>query len=91
MIKLINYYLEVESWGRSQPKKFWRHLIIFLTVLVAWCIAKTGFDAVDKLMPIAHYALINAGLYLLLVAICSRFVWRAYVGMERDHDFYNED
>ena len=91
MIKIINFVLEVEGWCRSQPRKFWRHWKIFFAIFAAWCIAKIGFDALHEVVPFAHYALINVGFYLTIGAVGVWFVRRAYVGMERDHDFYIED
>jgi hypothetical protein len=38
-----------------------------------------------------HYALIEAGLVIIYFLISAWFVWRGYLGMVRDLDFYDED
>lgn len=49
-----------------------------------------GLDGLQKLSPIEHYSLISFALYVIAALGVGWFVWRAYVGMERDMDFYED-
>ena len=91
MIKLINFFLEVECWCRYQPRKFWRHWKLFFAIFAVWCIAKAGLDSLSQLLPIPHIALIDVGMYFAIGVIGAWFYRRSQIGMERDLDFYIED
>jgi hypothetical protein len=47
-------------------------------------------DVLHRLDLIDHYGLIEFFFNLILGGGIAWFVWRAYVGMERDFDFYDE-
>jgi hypothetical protein len=47
-------------------------------------------DGLQSLTPIDHYTLISFCIYAITALGVVWFVWRAYVGMERDLDFYDE-
>ena len=91
MIKILNFILNTESWIRSQPKKFWRHCWNMARFMMVWVIGKMILDGLQKFSPLDHYTLISACFYIVLAVAVGRFAWRAYVGMERDLDFYMED
>lgn len=91
MIKILNFILNVESWARSQPKKFWRHCWNMGRFVCVWFVADMLLEAANQFMPLAHYTLISVCLYAVLALGFAWFIRRAYVGMERDMDFYMED
>ena len=72
------------------PKKFWRHCWNMCRFVVACSIAKMVLDGLQSLAPIEHYTLISFCLIAVTAFGSGWFVWRAYVGMERDLDFYEE-
>ena len=72
------------------PKKFWRHCWNLFRFVVACTIATMILDGIQSLSPIEHYTLISLCLNGVLALGVSWFVWRAYVGMECDLDFYEE-
>ena len=47
-------------------------------------------EAVNQFAPMAHYTLLSVCIYAVLVIGIAWFIHRAYVGMERDMDFYQE-
>jgi len=58
--------------------------------LVACSFAGMVLDGFQKLSLVEHYTLISFCLYVITALGIGWFVWRAYVGMERDLDFYEE-
>ena len=72
------------------PKKFWRHCWNMFRFVFVCSIAKMILDGLRSLTPVEHYTLISVSLFAITLLGSVWFVWRAYVGMERDLDFYEE-
>ncbi|MDD5140553.1 MAG: hypothetical protein PHY43_09880 [Verrucomicrobiales bacterium] len=59
--------------------------------MAVWIIGKMILDGLQQHFPLEHYTLISICFYIVLAVAVGWFVRRAYVGMERDLDFYTED
>jgi len=90
MIKILNFILNVECWIRNQPKKFWRHCLNMGFFVIICSGIEILLEAVNQFAPLPHYTLISFSICIVLGLGVGWFIWRAYVGMERDLDFYQE-
>ena len=90
MIKILNFILNVECWTRNQPKKFWRHCLNMGLFVIICSGIEMLLETVNHFVPLPHYTLISFCIYTVLGLGVGWFIWRAYVGMERDLDFYQE-
>ena len=59
--------------------------------VVAWGVVKIAFEGFHHISPVEHFGLIMIGFYVVLGLGVWWFIRRAYIGMERDMDFYRED
>jgi len=90
MIKILNFILNAECWIRNQPKKLWRHCRNMVFFVFVCSVVEMLLEAVNQFAPMAHYTLLSVCIYAVLVIGIAWFIHRAYVGMERDMDFYQE-
>lgn len=72
------------------PKKFWRHCWNAIRFVALCSLAEMAVEALHRLGFIEHYGLIEFCFDAILGAGVAWFVWRAYVGMERDLDIYED-
>lgn len=86
MCKLLNFILALSR----VPKKFWRHCWIIFCFSLLWIVGETVIEALHECGFIDHYVLIEICSHGVLIAGIAWGVWRAYVGMVRDMDFYDE-
>ena len=90
MIRILNFILNIDSWIRSQPKKFWRHCLNMGCFVFVCSVFDMFLEAANHFVPMALYTLISVCIYAVMGVGVGWFIWRAYVGMERDMDFYQE-
>jgi hypothetical protein len=73
------------------PKKFWWHCVKMLEVVGGLTIMQSVIDGLHQLFPFEHYLLITVCVYSAIALSIIWFVWRAYICMERDLDFYEDE
>jgi hypothetical protein len=72
------------------PRKFRRHCWNLFRFVALCTVAQIVVESLGRLSFIEHYGLIEICLFVILGGGIAWFIWRAYVGMERDLDFYDE-
>ena len=71
------------------PKKFRRHCWNLFRFVLFCSIVKIVIDQLNQHDLIEHYILVYVCYYAISICGIGWFVWRAYIGMERDLDFYD--
>lgn len=72
------------------PKKFRRHCWNLFRFVLFSSLTQMVIEQLRQLDLIEHYWLVESCFLAICVSIITWFVWRAYVGMERDMDFFDD-
>lgn len=86
MCMLLNFIIALTQL----PKKFYRHCWRMSQFVFYCSVAQTIIGKLHQWELIDHYVLILIVSYVILFGGVVWFIWRAYVGMERDLDFYDD-
>jgi len=86
MEKILNFLIGV--W--SLPKKFWQHCFHMACCTAICSLADTLLDLAHQYIAIEHYVPMRCCIYVILALGNVWFVRRAYIGLERDMDFYED-
>ena len=83
---LINPIEHMLKW----PKKFKRHCWNLFRFVFFCSVAQMLIEEAKQRDLVEHFALIEVCFYIILISGIAWFAWRAYVGLERDLDFYDD-
>lgn len=73
------------------PKKLKRHILNYIRFLMIYFIITTLVEIWHQFVGFEHYAFVEIGIVIFYFSVSAWFVWRAYTGMVRDLDFYDDD
>ena len=75
----------------KMPQKLRCHLKGYLRFLMVYFVISVFVEGWQQLVGLEHYILVMCVLGVLYFSVSAWFGWRAYTGLIRDMDFYDDD
>jgi hypothetical protein len=73
------------------PKKLKNHILNYIRFLFVYFMMEFAIQGWQQTVGFDHYWLVEAGSIAVYIGTTYWFIWRGYVGLYRDGDFFDND